>query len=64
VEHKGKSVVQAKKAASRSIDGEDETAILIREKRRIEKMVETLTCRLEEIEQRLGTRDDEGGGES
>jgi hypothetical protein len=50
----GKSVAQVKKAASRPLDGEDETAALIREKRRIERAVETLTRRLEEIERQLG----------
>jgi hypothetical protein len=64
--HEGKSVVQAKKstAPARPIDAEDETTTLIREKRRIERTVESLTRRLEEIEQQLITRGDGGGGES
>jgi hypothetical protein len=61
----GKSVVQAKKSAPPSTDEEDETATLLREKRRIEKTVESLTSRLEAINQRLITRGgDDGGGES
>ena len=61
----GKSVAQAKKAASYPLNVEDETATLIREKRRIERTVETLTRRLEDIEQQLSTRSgDDGGGES
>ena len=65
--HEGKSAVQAKKstAPARPIDAEDETATLIREKRRIERTVESLTRRLEEIKQQLITRgDDDSGGES
>jgi hypothetical protein len=64
--HEGKSVVQAKKstAPARPVDAEDETATLIREKRRIEKTVESLTRRLEEIKQQLITRDKNSEGES
>jgi hypothetical protein len=60
----GKSVVQTKKSATRSVDGEEEIAMLIYGKRRIKRTVEALTRRLEEIERRLRTRGDEGGGES
>jgi len=59
----GKSAVQAKKATApaKPVDAEGETVALVREKRRIEKTVETLTRRLEEIEQRLITRSDGDG---
>jgi len=51
----GKSVVQAKKttAPARPVDGEDETVVLAREKQRIERTIDSLTCRLEEINGRL-----------
>jgi hypothetical protein len=60
--HEGKSVVQAKKSAPPSTDAEDETATLLREKRRIKRTVETLTRRLEAINQQLITRGGDGGG--
>jgi hypothetical protein len=64
--HEGKSVVQAKKssAPARPIDAEDESATLLREKRRIERTVESLTRRLKEIEQQIITHGDGNGGES
>jgi hypothetical protein len=54
----GKSVVQAKKSTGPAtpVDAEDETESLIREKRRIERTVETLTRRLEELEEQLRSR--------
>jgi hypothetical protein len=60
--HEGKSVIQAKKSTSpaRSVDAEDETAILAREKRRIERTIESLSRRLQEIEQQLITREESG----
>jgi hypothetical protein len=64
--HKGKSVVQAKKsgAPARPLDADHETIALIREKLRIEKTVESLARRLEEIKWRLIARGDDNGGES
>jgi hypothetical protein len=64
--HGCKSVVHAKKptAPARSIDAEDEAEMIIREKRRIERTIETLIRRLEEIEQQLITRGEDSGGES
>lgn len=59
--HEGKSVVQAKTAAAspaRAPDGEDETITLMKEKRRIERSIESLTHRLEELNEQL-----EGGDE-
>jgi hypothetical protein len=62
--HEGKSVVQVKKSVPHSTGVEDETATLLREKRRIERTVETLTSRLEAINQRLIARGgDDGGGD-
>jgi hypothetical protein len=58
----GKSVVQAKKSTPPSTDTEDETTTLLREKRRIERTVASLTHRLEAINQRLITRGGDGGG--
>jgi hypothetical protein len=46
------------------VDAEDETATLIREKRRIERTVESLTRRLEEIKQQLITRGNDGEDET
>lgn len=57
--HKGKSVVQAKKAATapaRAPDGEYETITLMKEKRRIERTIESLTRRLEELNEQLEVR--------
>lgn len=56
----GKSVIQAKKstAPAKPVDSEDETATLIREKRRIERTVESLNHRLEEITEQLRSRDE------
>jgi hypothetical protein len=54
----GKSVIQAKKSTTpaKPVDAEDETANLIREQRRIERTVESLTRRLEELEEQLRER--------
>jgi hypothetical protein len=52
----GKSVAQAKKAASKPVVEEDETASLMKEKKRIERTVESLTRRLEELEEQLRSR--------
>jgi hypothetical protein len=62
----GKSVIQAKKTAApaRTTDSEDKTATLILEKRRIERTVESLTRRLEEIKQQLIARGEDSGGGS
>jgi hypothetical protein len=62
----GKSVIQAKKTAApaRTTDSEDKTAILLLEKRRIERTVESLTRRLEEIKQQLITHSEDSRGES
>jgi hypothetical protein len=57
--HKGKSVVQAKKATTsspRAPDGEDETVSLIKEKARLEKTIESLKRRLEEVAEQLNSR--------
>ena len=62
----GKSVIQAKKstAPAKPVDGEDETATLAREKQRIERTIESLTRRLQEIEQQLITRNEDSGGKT
>jgi peptidoglycan hydrolase CwlO-like protein len=54
----GKSVIQAKKSTSpaKPVNSEDETVELSREKKRIEKTIESLTRRLEEIKEQLVTR--------
>ena len=55
----GKSVVQAKKTAKTPAvppTGDDETSSLIKEKRRIERTIESLTRRLEELEQQIISR--------
>jgi hypothetical protein len=60
-----KASLRRKRPPRALLDEEDETAALIREKRRIERTVETLTHRLEEIERQLSTRSgDDGGDES
>jgi hypothetical protein len=58
--HEGKSVVQAKRAATSPVhapDSEDETITLMKEKRRIERTIERLTHRLEELNEQLEGRD-------
>jgi hypothetical protein len=58
--HEGKSVVQAKKATTppaRAPDGEDETITIMKEKRRIERTIESLTHRLYELNEQLEGRD-------
>jgi hypothetical protein len=64
--HEGKSVVQAKKATTspaRAQDGGDETITLMKEKRRIERTIESLTHRLEELnEQLVGRNEKQTGG--
>jgi len=59
----GKSAVQAKKATApaKPVDAEGETVALVREKRRIERTVETLTRRLYEIEEQLISRKNADG---
>jgi 5'-3' exonuclease len=54
----GKSVIQAKKSTSpaKPVSAEDETVELSREKKRIEKTIESLTRRLQEIKEQLITR--------
>jgi hypothetical protein len=52
---KGKSVIQAKKAAVPPVE-RDETSSLIKEKRRLERTIESLTRRLEELEQQILSR--------
>jgi hypothetical protein len=57
--HEGKSVVQAKKATTapaQAPDGEDETVTLLKEKRRLERTIESLTRRLEELTEQLEER--------
>jgi hypothetical protein len=52
----GKSVVQVNRAVARPIDGEDETASLVKEKKRIEHTITSLSRRLEELEEQLRSR--------
>jgi hypothetical protein len=61
--HGGKSVVQAKKstAPAISVRAEDESVMLVREKRRIERTIDSLFRRLKDIEQQLITREESGG---
>jgi hypothetical protein len=56
----GKSVIQAKKAASPPVE-RDETLSLIKEKKRLERTIESLTHRIEEIKEQLSARDEIGG---
>jgi len=61
----GKSVVQAKKYPTKSepVQHEDETVTLIKEEKRIQRTIKTLTRRLEEIEQQLIDRGEKKGGD-
>lgn len=54
----GKSVVQAKKATSsaKPLNSEDDTVELLREKKRIERTIESLARRLEEVSEQLISR--------
>jgi len=52
----GKSVAQAKKATAAPVSGEDETVSLVKEKRRLEKTIEMLKRRLDEVEENLKSR--------
>ena len=57
--HEGKSVVQAKKATATPVRApvqEDETITLMKEKQRIERTIESLTHRLEELNEQLELR--------
>ncbi|MDR2900700.1 MAG: hypothetical protein LBV20_04195 [Treponema sp.] len=58
--HEGKSVVQAKTAISstKSLSNEDESLELVREKKRIERTIESLNRRLTEIEEQLIGREE------
>jgi len=62
----GKSVVQAKRstASARPIDQEDETETLTREKKRIERTIESLSRRLEEIKEQLISRGEDSEDEA
>jgi hypothetical protein len=62
----GKSVIQAKKSTSsaKPLNSEDETVELSREKRRIEKTIESLTRRLSEIKEQLISRGELPEGKS
>ena len=62
----GKSVIQAKKSTSlaKPLHSEDETIELSREKKRIEKTIESLTRRLGEIKEQLISRGELSGDES
>jgi hypothetical protein len=52
----GKSIVQTKMSTTAPLLQEDETVSLIKEKHRIERTIETLTRRLEEVEEQLTGR--------
>ena len=54
----GKSVAQAKKcnAPTKPVDRKDETVSLVKEKRRLEKTIESLSHRLEEVVEQLESR--------
>jgi hypothetical protein len=54
----GKSVAQAKRSTARPPDQEDETVSLVKEKSRIERTIESLHRRLEEVEEQLRSRDE------
>jgi hypothetical protein len=51
--HEGKSVVQAKKTTAPPLLREDETVSLIKERHRIERTIEALTRRLEEVVEQI-----------
>jgi hypothetical protein len=53
---KGKSIDQAKKSVSRPVEQEDETVSLIKEKVRLERTIESLNRRLEEVAEQLNSR--------
>jgi len=53
---KGKSVAQAKRETAVPVSGEDETVSLVKEKRRLERTIETLKHRLEEVEEHLKSK--------
>jgi peptidoglycan hydrolase CwlO-like protein len=54
----GKSVAQAKRTLTSPPAQEDETVSLVKEKRRIERTIESLTHRLEELNEQLEGRDE------
>jgi hypothetical protein len=62
----GKGIEQARESAApaRAVEAEEETAALIREKRRLERTVESLNRRLEEIKRRLIDCVNDDGDES
>jgi hypothetical protein len=53
---KGKSVAQVKRSAAVPPEAEDETVSLIKEKARLEKTIESLKRRLEEVAEQLNSR--------
>ena len=55
----GKSIAQAKRATAAPVDQEDETVSLVKEKRRIERTIESLKRRLEEVEEHLKSKGEE-----
>jgi hypothetical protein len=54
----GKAIVQAKSATTAPARNPDETVSLIKEKRRIERTIESLTHRLEELNEQLKERNE------
>jgi hypothetical protein len=59
----GKSFIQAKKSVEAAKPAKNEVTELITEQKRIERTIETLMRRLEEIKRQLAIRSDEAGGE-
>jgi hypothetical protein len=56
---KGKSIDQAKKAFSKPVGQEDETITLMKEKARIERTIDSLKRRLDEVKEQLQSRGEE-----
>lgn len=52
----GKSVAQAKRATAAPVPQEDETVSLVKEKRRLERTIESLKRRLDEVEEHLKSK--------
>jgi hypothetical protein len=53
----GKSIDRAKRAVARPVDREDDEVFLMKEKGRLERTIESLNRRLEEVEEQLRTRE-------
>ena len=53
---KGKSVYQVKASKTAAVNNEDETVNLVKEKKRIERAIASLSRRLEELDEQLRSK--------